>query len=77
MSMNSWQKVWKFCLWFADYGTTQPFSGTIRDLTKFDAGFFGVPPKLANVMDPQLRMLLEVTYETFVDAGIFISFDLI
>lgn len=47
----------------------QPYSGTIRDLTKFDAGFFGVPPKLADVMDPQLRILMEITCETFVDAG--------
>ncbi|XP_062605841.1 fatty acid synthase-like [Saccostrea cucullata] len=47
-----------------------PVGGTIRDLTKFDAGFFGIPPKLANVMDPQLRMLLEITYEVFVDAGV-------
>lgn len=56
-------------LWTSDYDTTQPYSGTIRDLTKFDAGFFGVPPKLADVMDPQLRILMEITCETFVDAG--------
>ena len=43
--------------------------GKIKDLTKFDASFFGVHPKLANVMDPQLRILLEVTYEALVDAG--------
>lgn len=55
--------------WIADYDMTQPYSGTIRDLTKFDAVFFGVPPKLADVMDPQLRMLMEATCETFVDAG--------
>lgn len=56
-------------LWTADYDMTQPYSGTIRDLTKFDAGFFGVPPIMADVMDPQLRMLMEATCETFVDAG--------
>lgn len=56
-------------MWIADYDMTQPYSGTIRDLTKFDAVFFGVPPKLADVMDPQLRMLMEATCETFVDAG--------
>jgi len=44
-------------------------SGKIKDLTKFDARFFGVHPKQANVMDPQLRILLEVTYEALVDAG--------
>ncbi|XP_064637682.1 fatty acid synthase-like isoform X2 [Lineus longissimus] len=44
-------------------------SGKLKDLTKFDAEFFGVHHKQANTMDPQLRMLLEVTYEAIVDAG--------
>jgi len=43
--------------------------GKLKDLTKFDASFFGVHPKQAGVMDPQLRMLLEVTYEALVDSG--------
>ena len=43
--------------------------GKLKDLTKFDASFFGVHPKQANGMDPQLRMLLEVTYEALLDAG--------
>ena len=44
-------------------------SGKLKDLSKFDATFFGVHAKQANKMDPQLRMLLEVTYEAIVDAG--------
>jgi len=43
--------------------------GKLKDLSKFDASFFGVHPKQANAMDPQLRMLLEVTYEALLDAG--------
>ncbi|KAH7949982.1 hypothetical protein HPB49_017944 [Dermacentor silvarum] len=43
--------------------------GTIKDLSRFDAQFFGVPPRQANVMDPQLRLLLETSYEAIVDAG--------
>jgi len=43
--------------------------GKLKDLTKFDASFFGVHPKQANGMDPQLRLLLEVTYEALLDAG--------
>jgi len=46
-------------------------SGKLKDLSKFDATFFGVHPKQANSMDPQLRMLLEVTYEAIVDAGVY------
>ncbi|XP_057571036.1 fatty acid synthase isoform X2 [Hippopotamus amphibius kiboko] len=45
-------------------------SGKLKDLSQFDASFFGVHPKQAHTMDPQLRMLLEVTYEAIVDAGI-------
>lgn len=44
-------------------------SGKLKTLNKFDATFFGVHPKQANNMDPQLRMLLEVTYEAIVDSG--------
>ncbi|KAM6175935.1 fatty acid synthase [Erethizon dorsatum] len=44
--------------------------GKLKDLTKFDASFFGVHPKQAHTMDPQIRLLLEVTYEAIVDAGI-------
>ncbi|CAN8002218.1 unnamed protein product [Ixodes hexagonus] len=44
-------------------------SGKIRDLSHFDAQFFGVHPKQAHVMDPQLRLFLETSYEAIVDAG--------
>ncbi|XP_054925826.1 fatty acid synthase-like [Dermacentor andersoni] len=43
--------------------------GTIKDLSRFDASFFGVPPKQVQVMDPQLRLLIECSYEAIVDAG--------
>ncbi|XP_075559836.1 fatty acid synthase-like [Dermacentor variabilis] len=43
--------------------------GAIRDLTLFDAQFFGVHPKQAHKMDPQLRLLLETSYEAIVDSG--------
>nr|XP_018905067.1 PREDICTED: fatty acid synthase [Bemisia tabaci]XP_018905075.1 PREDICTED: fatty acid synthase [Bemisia tabaci] len=44
-------------------------TGKLPDLEHFDATFFGVHAKQANVMDPQLRMLLELTYEAIIDAG--------
>lgn len=46
-----------------------PRCGKIKDVSSFDAIYFGVHPKQADVMDPQLRMLLEVTHEAIVDAG--------
>ena len=45
-------------------------SGTLMDISKFDGAFFGVPPKLVDNMDPQLRIMLELTHEALVDSGI-------
>ncbi|XP_076458650.1 fatty acid synthase-like isoform X1 [Babylonia areolata] len=45
-------------------------NGKLKDLSKFDAAFFGVSPRQADAMDPQLRLLLETSYECIVDAGI-------
>lgn len=35
----------------------------------FDAGFFGIPPKEADVLDPQHRLFLECASEALEDAG--------
>lgn len=43
--------------------------GKLVNLEKFDAMFFGINAKQADVMDPQARMLLETTYECIIDAG--------
>ncbi|CAH0393331.1 unnamed protein product [Bemisia tabaci] len=45
-------------------------SGKLPNLEFFDASFFGVHAKQANSMDPQARILLELTYEAIIDAGI-------
>ncbi|XP_076656220.1 fatty acid synthase-like [Halictus rubicundus] len=44
--------------------------GKLKDIQHFDATFFGVHAKQAHLMDPQLRILLEATYEAILDAGI-------
>jgi fatty acid synthase len=44
-------------------------TGKLKDLSKFDNVFFGVHSKQADVMDPQLRIMLELTHEAIVDSG--------
>ncbi|KAF5296382.1 hypothetical protein FQA39_LY12501 [Lamprigera yunnana] len=43
--------------------------GVINSIEKFDAGFFGVDYAQAEHMDPQVRLLMEHTFEAIVDAG--------
>nr|WP_233173849.1 type I polyketide synthase [Pedobacter sp. ASV19] len=43
--------------------------GIINGATDFDASFFGITPKLAELMDPQQRIFLEVCWEALERSG--------
>jgi non-ribosomal peptide synthase protein (TIGR01720 family) len=47
-----------------------PARGAVDGIEWFDAAFFGIPPREAEVTDPQHRMFLEVAWEALERAGI-------
>lgn len=66
---------WDIDAWF-DPDPTAPnkmytrWGGFVDHIHDFDHGFFGITPKEVRGMDPQQRMLLEVSWEALEHAGI-------
>jgi fatty acid synthase len=55
--------------WKLDLPKIPQRSGKIPSVDRFDAGYFGMHHRQANVMDPMMRILLETVVEAIMDAG--------
>jgi rhizoxin synthesis polyketide synthase RhiE len=50
--------------------TYSKWGSFLEDVDKFDPQFFGMSPRIAEWMDPQVRLLLQCAQQTFEDAGV-------
>ena len=66
---------WNWQLYFDDASTTKPgksyskWGSFIKDADKFDPLFFNISPNEAELIDPQERIILEMSWAVLEDAG--------
>lgn len=65
---------WDWCDYYGDAKndstkTNSKWGGFLKEIDKFDAKFFNISAREANLIDPQQRLFLEITWKTIEDAG--------
>ncbi|HEY1110409.1 MAG TPA: beta-ketoacyl synthase N-terminal-like domain-containing protein, partial [Opitutaceae bacterium] len=55
--------------WVVRPGEELPWGGFVADVDKFDALFFDISPREAELMDPQQRLFLQTVWRAIEDAG--------
>jgi acyl transferase domain-containing protein len=68
------QDRWDWQAYFGDphsgpNKTSSKWGGFLKEIDKFDAGFFRISPKEAAMMDPQQRIMLELAWQAIEDSG--------
>ncbi|MBD8268127.1 type I polyketide synthase, partial [Pseudomonas fluorescens] len=64
-----WRAVWGDATTEIDKSHAR-HAGCIDDVEAFDARFFGIAPASARIMDPQQRIMLELSWACLEDAGV-------
>ncbi|XP_044748944.1 fatty acid synthase-like [Coccinella septempunctata] len=55
--------------WTKNFFNMNNRGGVMKDIEHFDSEFFGISPRQVDGLDPRTRILLELTFEAFIDAG--------
>ena len=60
---------WTMCYGDSDNQTKVKWGGFVDDVDQFDAAFFNISRREAELMDPQQRLFLETVWQTIEDSG--------